>query len=283
MLLVAAYMLLIRQGLLLGIAFFSITVHECSHAVCAYLVGFPPQEIELTPVGAVMYLSAEAVMPPVKRCCVILAGPASTLLLTWLAYRAGADSIIPLELSRTFFLSNLAILLLNLLPVLPLDGGRLLVALLECVVPHRIVMELMKGCGRVIGVGLIVANAVICWRQGGLNLSLAICGCFLIYCAANCVINGQMNEVMMLLERKERLERRGTTRGRIIVARHGTQISDVVCRLPKGAQAVIVLTDADQRITGFYTERTLLGCYLEHPGGECALLAEKNDQMMSLS
>lgn len=283
MLLAAGYMLLIGQGMLFAAASVSVMIHECSHALCAKAVGYAPQEIELTPIGAVMYLNDEAAMPIVKRMLVILAGPAATLMLTAAAYHAGMLHMAPMEVCRVFFLSNLSILILNLLPVLPLDGGKMALQLLRGVLPRNTAAKVMKWAGYSVGAAMVILNVWVCWRYGGLNLSLALCGCFLIYGASSGTMNAFMNEIAMLIDRNERFDRRGIEQSQVLTVRPDTLLRCVVGQLPRKNRAILALQDERMKISGICTEQALLKCYFEHPGGECSLLAQHIVQIMSLS
>ena len=143
---------------------------------------------------------------------------------------------------------------------------------------------IMKGAGYAVGSAMIALNLLVCWRDGGWNLSLGLCGCFVIYCAASVSISAYMNELAMLMKRQDQFEQRGIRRGQIMNISGTYRICDAVRRLPRNARAVIALEDDDgQRIAGLFTEQSLLRCYFEQPGGLCSMLAEKKVQIMSLS
>ena len=118
--------LLTRWRALLICTYASILLHETAHAAVSAVWHHPPQEIEITPLGAMMRLEDEERLPLTARISVILAGPLMTLILCALSLRLTQNGVIPRETGRLIFLSNAGILLVNLLPALPLDGGRLL-------------------------------------------------------------------------------------------------------------------------------------------------------------
>ena len=114
LLLYMLYAFLTGHGLYMLIALLSILLHECAHAVVATLFGRQPRSIELSPLGAVMKLEDENALTPVKRGIMLLAGPAITLTLCLTAIILTSQRLLSVSCGRMLFLSNLAILLLNL-------------------------------------------------------------------------------------------------------------------------------------------------------------------------
>ncbi len=126
-------------GLVAALGLFaSVLVHELGHAVVARLYGVRTLEIRLWFLGGVAQFKdlprrrgAEAV--------VALAGPATSLALgtlLWLALPA-----VPLGATATTVLAylgvtNVGLALFNLVPAIPLDGGRVLRSLLALAMPR---------------------------------------------------------------------------------------------------------------------------------------------------
>lgn len=118
--------------------FLSVLVHELGHAVVARLYGVKTLEIRLWFLGGVARLEA---MPRGRgaEAVVAVAGPITSLIigiLLWLA--------LPLAVGNPGFaivvsylaVTNVALAIFNMLPALPLDGGRILRGLLELFMPH---------------------------------------------------------------------------------------------------------------------------------------------------
>lgn len=110
----------------------SVFVHELSHSLVAIRRGLQVRRIRLFIFGGVSEIEQEASSPG-DELAVTLAGPAASfglaaafLLLAW-AFSAG--SLLSARVSLILGLANLSIALFNLLPGLPLDGGRVLRAL----------------------------------------------------------------------------------------------------------------------------------------------------------
>jgi Zn-dependent protease/CBS domain-containing protein len=109
-------------GLLAGIA-----THEAAHVWIAREAGARPREVTLLPVGGVTSWERTPRDPRVAW-RIALAGPLANFALAFLLLGAAPAG---LPLARPLAWVNLALGVVNLLPAHPMDGGRLLHALLE--------------------------------------------------------------------------------------------------------------------------------------------------------
>ncbi|HEY7331097.1 MAG TPA: M50 family metallopeptidase [Gemmataceae bacterium] len=155
---VSLFLLLCLAGI-----FACVVLHELGHALMARVFGIGTESITLYPIGGVARLKSMS-DKPFEEICIALAGPAVNLVLAVLLAPlvAATFSLATMEgigVSRLLFellRANVALLLFNLLPCFPMDGGRVLRALLA----------LWKGQLRAteiaIRVGLVVAVLIAC-------------------------------------------------------------------------------------------------------------------------
>lgn len=269
-LLFAGYMVLIGHGALFLAGSLSICLHEAAHACCAALLGFPPAEVELSPLGAVMRLEDEAALPRLRRLLIVLAGPACSLALCGLSVLLTRANGLAPSLGRLVFTCNAAIVLVNLLPALPLDGGRLLALILDALLPPKWSRRILRVTGVILGCVLIGCNLLISYTFGGMNLTLATAGCFLLYSAHASTTTMAMQEYRRLLDRKILLEKRGLLPCVWLAASERTPIRQVVSSLPERKYCMLlVLEDGVMRPLAQVNERTVVERYLESPGESC--------------
>jgi Zn-dependent protease/CBS domain-containing protein len=109
----------------------SVLVHELAHSVVARAYGLPVRRIVLNPLGGVSEIEREAPTPG-REFAVAGAGPALSLVLAAIGW--GLVQVAPYgvtgALIRQLMVANIIVGIFNLLPGLPLDGGRMLRAVI---------------------------------------------------------------------------------------------------------------------------------------------------------
>ncbi len=109
----------------------SVLVHELSHSVVARGYGLPVRRILLYPLGGISEIEREAPTPG-REFAVAGAGPALSLALGaigWGLAQLVQDGVAG-ALIRQLMVANVIVGIFNLLPGLPLDGGRMLRAVI---------------------------------------------------------------------------------------------------------------------------------------------------------
>jgi Zn-dependent protease len=106
----------------------SVLIHELSHSVVALAFKLPVRRILLYPLGGFSEIEREPPSPG-REFLVSAAGPAISLVLAGAGFaldRAVRPTGVPGVLLSQLVVANLLVGLFNLLPGLPLDGGRML-------------------------------------------------------------------------------------------------------------------------------------------------------------
>jgi Zn-dependent protease len=119
-----AYYVAFAYALLLLI---SVLIHELAHALTAKAYGWPTQKIVLNLWGGHTQFE-NFTATPARSVIVALAGPAANLVLAggaWLVLSGSSLGVVADTLTNIFMWANFVIGIFNVLPGLPLDGGRI--------------------------------------------------------------------------------------------------------------------------------------------------------------
>ena len=132
-------------GLILAV-FACVVLHELGHAFMARKYGIPTIDIVMYPIGGVARLTR---MPrvPKQELFIALAGPAVNLVIALVLFGAGrvlgtpladADAFQPqANLISVLMWINIGLVLFNMVPAFPMDGGRVLRAALASQMEYR--------------------------------------------------------------------------------------------------------------------------------------------------
>lgn len=179
-------------GALLVLALFAcVALHELGHALAARGVGVGVREVVLLPIGGVALLSK---MPrrPLHELWIAVAGPLVNVAIAAVlgvglaaSGHLGADSLTlrgdSLSLDhflRWLFAANVGLVIFNLVPAFPMDGGRILRALLAMRLGYARATQLAAATGQVLALAMGIFGLV----RG--DLMLVVVAVFVFFGAA---------------------------------------------------------------------------------------------------
>jgi Zn-dependent protease/CBS domain-containing protein len=164
------------DGIAFIIAVFAcVVLHELGHAVAAGRYGITTPDITLLPIGGLARLSRVPEKPS-EEIVIALAGPAvnvviALILIVFLGARIDPNAMSEIENPAYGFLARLAgvnvfLVLFNLIPAFPMDGGRVLRALLAFRLGRRRATEIAARIGQALAfgfgfIGLLNGNAIL--------------------------------------------------------------------------------------------------------------------------
>jgi len=112
------------------ISYLSASLHELSHIVCAIIFKIKLHKIYLLPFGLSAQLDCTYVREPKKEAIIAAVGPLANLIIILLYFVITTYYCDKVTLSASkinlVYTVNIVMFLVNMLPILPLDGGRIL-------------------------------------------------------------------------------------------------------------------------------------------------------------
>ncbi|MGG1938400.1 M50 family metallopeptidase [Paenibacillus polymyxa] len=157
-------------------------IHELGHATAASLLGARLLSIQMLPFGGVAVIEDQGKLNAWKEIVIALAGPLQNgimiIILLWLRHVSGLEH----DYVNYIIQGNAVIALFNLLPILPLDGGKILQSLISLFFSyHRTLVWTFRAS--------IITSLLFCLygispllrQDEPLHLNLLAVGIFLLY------------------------------------------------------------------------------------------------------
>jgi Zn-dependent protease/CBS domain-containing protein len=239
--------------------YLSVLIHELSHSVVARGYGLPVRRILLYPLGGISEIEGEP-QTPGREFLVSAAGPAMSLALAAGGY--GLTHVIQAgtiggTLVAQLMWANLVVGGFNLLPGLPLDGGRMLRAVIWKVTGRPGTSTIAAAwAGRAIALGLfvLVLVPVVGYRFGGdmtTVIWLAVLAAFMWTGASQAI------KVTRIRERLPSLSARKLARKAVSVA-VDTPLAEAIRRATESKAGAVVVVDHDDKPIAILNETAVM-------------------------
>ncbi|MEU8470387.1 site-2 protease family protein [Streptomyces sp. NPDC029006] len=257
-------------SLFFAVAFYaSVLVHELAHTVAAIRFELPVRRIQLQFFGGVSEIEKEAETPG-REFVLAFVGPLLSLVLAglfYLAMKPVEPGTVPGVLLAGLMVSNLIVAIFNLLPGLPLDGGRMLRA-----VVWKLTGRPMSGTvaaawvGRALAVSVLIGLPLLN-HSGALggggeetNGMDTVTDALLAAILAAIIWTGAGNSLRMarLREHLPELRARTLTR-RAVPVENDTPLSEALRRANAAGARALVVVDADGTPLALVREAAIVG------------------------
>lgn len=162
------------EGILFGVVlmlllFACVTLHELGHSIAAQGYGIPVKEIVLLPLGGVALISKNP-EKPLHELVIAAAGPLVNVIIAAVLFGVVAGTgAVPTDIGQLgrllegpslqtmlvwLLAANISLVIFNLIPAFPLDGGRIFRALLAMGIGYPRATRIAAIVGQVVAVGL---------------------------------------------------------------------------------------------------------------------------------
>jgi len=242
--------------------FVIVMLHEFGHALAASSLGYEVEEISLLPFGGVAKLSHGGIgFTPKHEAFIAIAGPAVNLMLAVLAWVLNITGVWSDSFFETMVQLNLWIAIFNLLPGLPLDGGRILRAARSRSVGFEAATEEAYSMSIVIAAILLALGAASLWA-GAPHVGAIILGIFLLVSSFTGRRDIRM-ETIRFLDTKKHRSRRTTEQVRALAAPASACIKDVVKQFSPDRYHMVYVLNSDAVVQTVIEEDEVLQAVFE--------------------
>lgn len=224
----------------------ALLVHEAAHYGMSILVGDRIECLELTPVGGVMtYASGKSPKKGISGICVSVAGPMGNYIMI-LAVLHTPLSALEFDMQRSIVSANFAMMCINMIPVLPLDGGRMVYCAGYYFFRISALVSVLTCGGMICGTGFLFMAIYGLYALHELNCSLVMIGVFLMLSAKKSRAGMIAENLYAILQEIEE-EPAGVQRIRMYRVSSATPLYSILGRFSGGGACVFEFED-DQGI-----------------------------------
>ena len=244
------------------VLFAIVLIHEVGHLIAARGFGWTVREVKLLPFGGVIEVKEAGALPVREEAWVAVAGPLQNVWLAGAGWLLGQAGLVDGLWAEDFIRANLLLIFFNLLPILPLDGGKLLQAWVSLRLPYHRTLVLCARISLVFSVIVLAASLAPLAFGGRLHLNLFVIGLFLL--ASNWANSRNVPFLFLrfLVHRQERAERRidaGTLVRPIVLAEHRPLTAALRLFMKEGYHLIYVMKNG--RIAKVVPENVVIDAY----------------------
>ncbi|MDP4093349.1 MAG: site-2 protease family protein [Bacillota bacterium] len=257
------FLLVIPFTLILGLAkdfaavFLSIFLHELTHVFTASAMGFRTYSLTVLPVGlnAAIDLKAGSFY---KRVLVYLSGPLFNLAIYILLsvfnlYESGAHK----EYIKLIKTVNAQLAVFNLIPVFPLDGGKIFEEFAAMRVGFFLAGKYTRTLSRLLS-GIAFCLGLIQIAGGTHNFNLLIIGLYIYFISKSDKGAEALMNIKSIFYRRGRLVKKGLYPARIMVALSTTSLGEVLKNLDFDRFHLVYVLNTEFKLATVITEQEII-------------------------
>jgi stage IV sporulation protein FB len=239
-----------------AMAFFSVALHELGHVTVAGFYGTRPDGISITPVGLIAAIRDRG-SSRMELLKIYIAGPAVNFLLFLIAILAVSVLSNCREELRQLAMVNLLLALFNLLPVFPLDGGRILHQLLSYRMGMLAAGKKVRMLALIISAAIMAVGVIQFYISVG-NISLIMIGVYIPLILKDAGMESAIMNIQQLLYRRSRLMKKGIYPARDLVVTRNTKLGDTLTCMDFDRFHIIYVLDDNLRLVSVFTESEIM-------------------------
>lgn len=234
--------------------FSAVLWHELAHAQVALMLRFKVREVELLPFGGVASIEGLGTVGSRDEIMIAAAGPAASLVLAAIAYAgmlyAGRYS----DVCEFYYRANMMLTIFNLLPGLPLDGGRIFRAWLALYIDYGKATLFAAGISKGLSVCLLIFIVYEYIVSSTMNVTFLIAAVFLYTTAKSEIKVAGFRTLRVLAQKKAELIARGVMKTTYFTVVNSVILKDVVKLFKPNQYNVLLIVNTECKVCGTLTE-----------------------------
>ncbi|BBB89746.1 MAG TPA: M50 family metallopeptidase [Methylomusa anaerophila] len=236
------------------IVFSAVIFHELAHVFMARSLGYKVKEVEVLPFGAIARIDRLSEKSASSEIVIAAAGPFISLALAAVSYVGILKAGLWQDFYRFYFDVNAMLAGFNLLPALPLDGGRIVRALLAQKQDYQKATATVITIGKMISVVLLVSVVVTYWLDKTINITMIVAAVFLCVAAKAEQKLAGFRTMRVMARKKAALSANGLLPTSHFTAVPNAVVGDIIRLFGPEQYYIVLVVDDNFRLCGTLTE-----------------------------
>jgi len=237
-----------------ALVFSAVLWHELAHTKVALLLGYKAKEIELLPFGGVARIEGFGIVDSKSEMMIAAAGPAASLVLAALAYMGMLCGGLWKDVWEFYVKINVMLAVFNLLPGLPLDGGRIFRAWLALYMDYGKATRITAGISKGLSVSLIILGIYEYLFSQTINVTFLMAAIFLYTTARGEIKVVGFRMMRILGQKKAKLISEGIMPTAYLTVVQDVLLKDIIRIFRPDQYYVLCIIDQNCKLCGMVTE-----------------------------
>lgn len=236
-------------------------LHEWAHVITAAAFGMSVTQMELFPFGCAARLQCFAVSRS-KEMLVAAAGPAANMAAASAVYFINKYGF-PISIADKLVAVNLALAAVNMLPALPLDGGRIVRSLFASFMGYKRATRLTSAAG-IFFSAVMLAVGIFAAINGTFNPTLFIMSLFLCLAAVKELKSAPYTLIRDFSGKRTSIEKRKTLHINRFAAMQSQALNEIMREFEAGKYNIVTVLDKNLGVVHDLSEQQILDGMMQY-------------------
>lgn len=244
------------------LAFASMFMHEMGHILTACIMRRKVYSIRILPVGFNAVIEEDP-CSRLKQLAVHFGGPFINMLLFTASQLLYSCWLHQSKNLHFFALINIYLFAFNLMPVLPLDGGKILIGLLAGRVGLLHADKYTRRTSRILLVLTFLAGVVQLYVSKH-NFSIMLISIYIFFKLKSDRMEAALMNVKNIIYRRSRLLKNGVYQARELVVLKSISLSEIIKNMDYDRFHLVYVLDDDLRLKKVFTEQQIIDAIFKY-------------------
>lgn len=235
---------------ILGVTYAVMVLHEAAHTLAAVCIGLKISHITIYPFGVNLKLKNKLIYSLSDEIILYISGPMCNavfaLVAMWLYKNYPSDGL------HFFYISNITLFVMNMLPALPLDGGFILKKILIKLFGHNSANKIMLAVTGVVSAA-VLAVGVYVFIVSRYNFSVIL---FSMLIVGNVFTQKEKYDIDFVKELMFHAKKKPHKTNHVIS--ENTEYKDLIKQFDLNRYNIVYITDKNGKITDIMTETQII-------------------------